>query len=95
MSLRSSLHDTASSLRESRWFWAFVGLEVALFLSGWGLDQLGTEKTGLGAHPDVHDAMGAVLGAIGLVFAVAGVIAIVSLTLVRLRREVGESRPTW
>jgi hypothetical protein len=65
----------------------FVVVEVLLVAAGFLIAQRGTEQTSLGAHPDVHFAMGGVFGAMAIAFAGGFVLIYVLLVALSVRSQ--------
>ena len=72
-------------------FKVFAVIEVILFAGGFGMAQIGTENTTLGAHPDVHLAMGGIMAGIGMVFAAAFLVIYVANAIWEVRGQVEQN----
>ena len=78
-------------LRRARWLHALVVLEVALVIGGFGMAQLGHRNTTLGAHPDVHHAMGGLMGALAIAFGGVGIVVVLVTVFLRVNEQFEEN----
>jgi len=58
--------------------WFFV-IEVILAIGGYLIASIGTDNTALGAHPSAGHAMGAVMGALAIAFAMMFLVTYVGM----------------
>jgi uncharacterized membrane protein len=78
-------------LRRARWLHGLVVLEIMLVAGGFGIAQLGSENTTLGAHPDVHLAMGGLMGALAVAFGAVGIFVVLVTAGLRVNEQFEEN----
>lgn len=91
MAAQSYSEATLIYLRRARWLHALVVLEIALVVGGFGMAQLGSPNTTMGAHPDVHLAMGGLMGALAIAFGAVGVVVALVTVFLRVNEEFEEN----
>lgn len=91
MAADSYAEATLTYLRRARWLHGLVVVEIMLLAGGFGIAQLGSPNTTMGAHPDVHLALGGLMGALAIAFGAVGVAVVLVTVALRINEEFEEN----